>query len=56
MRHLTCSECGSVFRVLKEATTGAPITSFVCLPCLAEAPADQPSATILQFPAAGGAR
>ena len=50
MRQISCSQCGWTGRVLKEATTGAPITSFVCLNCLAEK--NRPGATILQFPAA----
>ena len=52
MRQVSCSECGWTGRVLKEATTGAPITSFVCLRCLKGQDTDRPDAKIIQFPAA----
>jgi hypothetical protein len=51
VRQISCSECGWTGRVLKEASTGAPITSFVCPKCLTDQNADRPDAKIIQFPA-----
>ena len=52
MRQLTCSECGAAFRVLKEATTGEPVASFICLSCMPGLNSNGINAKVFQFPAA----
>jgi hypothetical protein len=51
MRTLRCPTCGTVWRVLKEATTGAEIEYFDC--CAGrEAPRQTIEAKVIRFPAA----
>ena len=48
VRQLTCSECGAVWRVLKEATTGDPVDAFNC--CAGRStPRLQPEGKVLLF-------